>query len=344
MLVVRDIRLAAAPLLFLLYSCGGAPDAPAEFAHAGGTMGTTFSVKMVSPPIELEEETLREGIENSLFAIEQQMSTYLPDSELSRFNAYASTGWFDVSSDLCEAIAVAQSISAASNGAFDVTVGPLVNLWGFGPDGAVIEPPKAQQIQSALKRTGYQALHADCSIPAVRKDRPDLYVDLSAFAKGYAVDVLAALLDDSGVGHYLVEVGGELRMRGKNAQGKDWAIAIEDPVRSGRSVHSIVNLTNAAVATSGDYRNYFEYSGDYFSHTIDPRTGYPVSHNVASVTVIADTAAFADAYATALLVLGPAGGPELAEREGIAAYFLLRDDTGIVERATTLFVAEAAEK
>lgn len=342
--VVCDIRLLAVPLLVLLSGCGDRPDATAQLELTGSTMGTTFNIKLVTPPAELDEQSLQRRIEHSLLAIEQQMSTYLPDSELSRFNTYAATDWFEVSSHLCEAIAVAQSISAASNGAFDVTVGPLVNLWGFGPDGAVTVPPTPQHITSALAGIGYQALHFDCSIPAIRKDRPELYVDLSAFAKGYAVDVLAVLLEDNEIANYLVEVGGELRMGGKNSQGMDWAIAIEDPLRSGRSVHSVVNLTDGAVATSGDYRNYFEYAGNYYSHTIDPGTGYPVTHNAASVTVIADTAAFADAYATALLVLGPSGGPELAEREGIAAYFLLRDDTGIVERATTLFVAEAAEK
>jgi len=315
-------------------------DAPQELT--GDAMGTSFSIKMVSPPDTIDLEAMRNKVERKLAMIEQQMSTYIADSELSRFNAQRSVEWFEVSGDLCRVVAEALALSAVTDGAFDVTVGPLVNLWGFGPEGQVTEPPDAGLIAALLRSIGHDALHADCSVPALRKDLPDLYVDLSAFAKGYGVDELAALLDAVEVGNYLVEIGGELRMRGVNAEGEYWGIAIETPTPAGRSVQTVVRLTNAAVATSGDYRNFFEHDGQLYSHAIDPRTGHPISHDAASVTVIAETAAFADAMATALLVMGPDQGLEFAEREGIAAMFLVRHDGGVEERASTRFADEVS--
>lgn len=338
------IPYAAAPLLLLLASCGDASSPKPVHELTGSAMGTSFSVKMVSPPISLSADALRQDVERTLLEIERQMSTYIADSELSRFNEYRAADWFEVSTDLCHVIADALSISAATDGAFDITVGPLVNLWGFGPAGAISEPPDAELIALLMDSVGHAALHTDCSVPALRKDRPDLYVDLSAFAKGYGVDQLAELLDGEQVHNYLVEIGGELRLRGTNASGELWAVAIETPNHLGRSVHSIARLTDAGVATSGDYRNFFEYDGLHYSHTIDPRTGYPVEHDAASVTVVADSAAFADAMATALLVLGPDDGLDLAERDGIAAYYLLRDGDEIEERASTIFSSQVSRQ
>jgi len=315
---------------------GSAPDESVQ-ELAGGAMGTSFSVKLVSAPNSLDLDSLRQQIEQTLAAIEQQTSTYIADSELSLFNAQRSVDWFEVSIDLCAVVAEALTLSAATGGAFDVTVGPLVNLWGFGPDGQVAAPPDTELIAVLLQGIGYDALHADCSVPALRKDSPDLYVDLSAFAKGYGVDRLAALLDDAGVASYLVEIGGELRMRGTKPGGETWGIAIETPNPLGRSVRSVINLTDAAVATSGDYRNFFEHDGVLYSHTIDPRTGYPIAHDAASVTVVAETAAFADAMATALLVMGADDGIAYAEREGIAAMFLVREDGEFREVASTRY-------
>ncbi len=331
--------LAAACALLSLAACS---DALPTYVLTGAAMGTSYSVKIVGAP--RAGERLRAHIENALVTIEDSMSTYRPDSELSRFNSFATTSWFEVSRELCDVVAAARRISVLSGGAFDVTVGPLVNLWGFGPDGMVDEPPDAELIAAARERVGYDRLHADCSIPALRKDVGDLYVDLSAYAKGFAVDRVALLLDDAGVANYLVEIGGEMRMRGVNARRDKWSIAIETPEPGGRSVQTIVGLSDAAMATSGDYRNFFEHAGTVYSHTIDPRTGFPVAHGAASVTVVAETAAFADGIATALLVLGPADGMDMAEREGIAAYFLLRIGDGIgdgiAERMSTLFARE----
>jgi thiamine biosynthesis lipoprotein len=220
----------------------------------------------------------------------------------------------------------------------------LVNLWGFGPTESTYEPPPNDAVTAAMQYVGYAKLQADCTIPALRKDAPGVYVDLSAFAKGHAADVVAELLDTRNLPDYLIEIGGEMRMRGTNARSESWAIAVEKPDRAGRSIQTVVHLTDSAMATSGDYRNYFEYEGRFYSHTIDPRTGYPVTHDAASVTVIAQTAAFADAAATALLVLGPDAGMKLAEQENIAAYFLLRLGNEFEERMTSLFATKVLKK
>lgn len=333
-------RWLPALLLPLLCSCDVGEERLPEHEFVGSSMGTIFSVKVVAPPSDIDTTALQWQIEDLLSGIERAMSTYLAESELSRFNNSRSTDWFETSHELCEAIAAAQLISAYTGGVFDITVGPLVNLWGFGPTGAVTEPPDHDDIAEAVASIGHSRLQADCTIPALRKDLPALYVDLSAFAKGYAVDRISVMLDDQGFADYLVELGGELRIRGNNSKSERWAIAVEKPIQSGRSMQSIISLTDTALATSGDYRNYFEHGGVRYSHTIDPRTGFPVSHSAASVTVLADTAAFADAVATALLVLGPSDGLAFAERENIAAIFLLRSGTGIEERMTSVFAAQ----
>lgn len=331
-------------LLAALAACGDAARERPLQELVGSTMGTTFSVKVIAPPENLDLAGLRTDIEAALDGINRSMSTYLSDSELSRFNASDSTDWIEVSPELCHAIEAAQVVSEFTGGAFDVTVGPLVNLWGFGPTEATHQPPPNDAITAAMQFVGYTKLQADCAIPALRKDAPGIYVDLSAFAKGHAADVVAALLDTRNLPDYLIEIGGEMRLRGTNARSEPWAIAVEKPERAERSIQTVVHLTDAAMATSGDYRNFFEHEGRFYSHTIDPRTGYPVTHDAASVTVIAQTAAFADAAATALLVLGPDAGMKLAEQENIAAYFLLRLGTEFEERMTSLFATKVLAK
>lgn len=182
-------------------------------------------------------------------------------------------------------------------------------------------------------------LHANCEIPAIRKDLADLHIDLSAYAKGLAADEIASLLDNQGIANYLVEIGGDLRARGHNASNASWRIAIENPDQPGHAVEKIIHLHDLSVATSGDYRNFFEFEGQRYSHTIDPRTGRPVAHDLASVTVLAEGAAHADALATALMVLGPEAGMVFAERQSIAVYLLIRDGTSITERMSTQFMA-----
>ena len=319
----------------VLASCGSGRMPQLELT--GTALGTTFKVAIVDAPETLDEDALETHIIATLGAVDDLASRWRPDSELSKLNASPSIDWMLVSPELCDMLDRALSISDVTDGAFDVTVGPLVNLWGFGPDGPVAEPPPDGAIATALAAVGHDKIEADCDAKLVRKDTPDLHVDLSGWAKGHAVDELAALLDRTGLENYLVEVGGEIRVRGHNKEGLDWAVAVEAPAMSERAPHSVVRVTNTSVATSGDYRNYFEYDGSYYSHTIDARTGRPVTHHLAAVTVIDPSAAYADAMATALLVLGPEAGPSRAEELGIAAYFLVREATEVREITTTEF-------
>jgi thiamine biosynthesis lipoprotein len=311
----------AGVLALILAACGTEPPAPVEFS--GAAMGTTWNVKLAIPPGGGAPPDLQAAVSARIEDLEQSMSTYREDSELSEFNRYAGGDWFPVSPALCEVVAAALEIGAASGGAFDVTVGPLVDLWGFGPAGSRDAPPGEDEIERAIDRTGADQLRADCDRPALRKNRPELQVDLSAIAKGYAVDEVSELLDDYGFTDYLVEIGGELRARGSHPAGRDWSIGIEMPDPEGRTVRSVLALVDRAVATSGDYRNFFEFEGRRYSHTIDPRTGEPVTHDVAAVTVVAASAMTADAWATALLVLGPGEAERIAEDRGLAV--LLQD-------------------
>ena len=224
-----------------------------------------------------------------------------------------------------------------TDGAFDITVGPLVNLWGFGPGDSIAEPPSDAEIRALLDSVGHQHLQADCEQPALRKALPGLVLDMSAFGKGYAADAVGDQLDAKGYANYLVEVGGELRVRGHNARGEKWAIGIEAPLVDQRRPYAVVRLTDTAVATSGDYRNYFEADGTRYSHTIDTRTGRPITHSLASVTVVDPRGYRADALATALLVLGPEQGMQLATRENLAVLFLLRGESGFDEQASPAF-------
>jgi thiamine biosynthesis lipoprotein len=329
--------MRAVVLLTLLSLCACNANGPVEVQLFGNTMGTQFSVKLAVSDIDINADRLQQEIEGSLAQVEQMISTFMPDSEISRFNDSVTTEWQAVSEEFCSSVEKAQVLSMLTGGAFDITVGPLVNLWGFGPGEIIDEPPADERISAILKSVGYNHLQTDCSRPALRKNIAELVLDMSAFGKGYAVDRIADWLEVAGFNDYLVEIGGELRLGGHNASSEMWAIGIETPVADQRRPHTIIRLTDTAVATSGDYRNYFEAGGKRYSHTIDTRTGRPVTHSLASVTVIDDDGYRADALATALLVMGPEKGMELARREDLAVLFLLRRASGIDERSTPAF-------
>jgi thiamine biosynthesis lipoprotein len=235
---------------------------------------------------------------------------------------------------MLEVVLEAQRVSRLTGGAFDITVGPLVDVWGFGPS-SVDETPSDTVIQELLAATGYQQLEVDVRAGTLRKAGDSCHIDLSAIAKGYAVDRVAAALDDGGYGSYLVEIGGEVRTRGHNGAGEAWRVGIERPDPERRSVYAAVALSGLSMATSGDYRNFFIRDGVRISHTIDPRTGRPVAHDLASVSVVAASCMTADAFATALEVMGPAEGFEFAERQHISAFFLIRAGDGVFEERRT---------
>jgi len=334
--VPRPLQACLLIATLLLASCDRAPRLP-EFELGGNALGTSFSVLLVAPGEHFSGEQLQARIIDTLERVDGLASTWREDSELSRFNASRHGDWIDTSIEFCHAIENALEISRVTDGAFDITVGPLVNLWGFGPGGDVRQPPSDEALRAVMAEVGYKGLQTRCESPAVRKLSGGIYVDLSGWAKGYAVDQVAALLDRNELSNYLVEIGGELRVRGHNAERLKWAVAIETPSTTRRMPHSVLRLTDTGVATSGDYRNYFEHGGQLYSHTIDARSGRPVSHALAAVTVVNPSAAYADAMATALLVLGPGKGPQRAEELNIAAYFLIRNDTRFETVTTTAF-------
>jgi thiamine biosynthesis lipoprotein len=301
------------------------------------TMGTSYSIKIVANDIKYDKRALKKDIETILAKINQAMSTYIDDSELSRFNHTKSTAWQSISDDLYEVIEHGIRISILSDGAFDITVGPLVNLWGFGPDPFTQNIPSDLEIAFIKQHTGYAKLSFDKSSKLIAKSDPDIMLDLSGIAKGYAVDKIAQYLDGHGFNNYLVEIGGELIGKGTNAAEQSWKIGIEKANPLSRIVQAIVGLDNIAMATSGDYRNYFEKDGVRYSHTINPVTGKPITHTLASVTVLTASAMHADALATAFMVSGPEKSLSLANELGVALYMLIKTKSGFEERYNHLF-------
>jgi thiamine biosynthesis lipoprotein len=306
----------------------------------GQTMGTTFTVKVVGLPTNVDADQLGAEIESLLAHINQLMSNYLADSELSRLNRFQEADWFDLSSETHYVLERAQRVGEASDGAFDIAIGPLVRLWNFGPGREGPDRiPVDEDISRVLERMGSRQFELRNEPPGVRKMRPDLELDLSALAKGFAVDEVENRLLSHGVTNYLVEIGGEVQTGGLNAEGEPWRIAVEAPLAEVREIQRVIPLTQTALATSGDYRNYFEVDGQRYSHILDPRTGKPVDHNLVSVSVLHPSCTLADAWATALLVLGPNEGQAVAEQEALAVLFIVRQEEGFTEIATPQFEA-----
>jgi len=307
-------------------------------------MGTTYAVVLGGDaPAVAERERLASLVAETLARIDALMSTYKPESELSRFNRAAEGDTFAVSAETLEVFRVAREVSEATGGAFDVTVAPLVDLWGFGAAPRAPAPPGARELAGARARVGYRLVEVDAPRRALRKLAPGVCCDLSAIAKGYAVDRVVDALVAAGRDSFLVEVGGDLRARGRRADGAPWSVAIERPDERARSLFRVVALVDRALATSGDYRNFYEQDGKRYSHLIDPRSGRPIAHRVASVSVAHLSATYADAWATGLAVLGPDEGLARAESEGLAAFFILHGEGGALEtRATAAWSALGA--
>ena len=266
------------------------------------------------------------------------MSIYQENSEITDFNRTRHTDWFSVSPETARVIEQSLLISEKSLGALDITAGPLVKLWGFGPGTGEKSTtlPGEEAIRRARLHQGYKKMAVRLSPPAVRKDDPEIYCDLGAIAKGHGGDEIARYLAAMGLSDFLVEIGGEVKASGKNNRNSDWQIGIESP-DSNLAIHKVVSLRDTAMATSGDYRNYFLQNGIRYSHIIDPRTGKPVTHALSSVTVIHDACSYADAWATALYVLGPEEGYEAALKEELAVFFIIREKEGSIEKMTPPF-------
>lgn len=336
--LVAGLSLAAVLAAgFLALEFGGFTAQPAagrdEITLSGPTMGTEFSIVFLAPETspfgDAETQAVVDAVANALADVNAKMSTYDPESELSRFNQAPAGVPVTLSDDLMHVLLAAQQVSEQTGGAFDITVGPLVNAYGFGPDKRTLEGPDDAKLEALRAKVGYTHLSLDGEARTAAKARDGIYCDLSAIAKGYGVDRVGQVLTEHGVTDFMAEIGGEVVVSGLNGRGGPWRIAIETPSALHAGSELIVPLPSGmAMATSGDYRNYYEVDGRRLSHTIDPATGRPIEHTLASVTVLHDECMYADAYATALSVMGPEKGLAFAETHGLPVYLLVRAPDG----------------
>lgn len=311
-----------------LAGCSGTRKIPELAGFDGQIMGTSYSVRLGVPMTE----GLAAQVHSALQDVDAHMSTWRNDSELTAFNDSTDSDWQKMTAGTLEVVANAIDTSAASEGAFDVTIGPLVDLWGFGAGAdSTGNIPVGRDISERLAQVGYDAIEVDLEAGAARKLNPGARLDLSGIAKGHAVDRVAAVLDQLGLDSYLVEVGGELKGRGLKPDGSAWRVAIERPAAGRRDVFRALDLKDQAIATSGDYRNFFDNGGQRYSHSIDPRTGQPVNHELASVSVVSDSTMAADALSTALMVMGPDDAMAFAQKHQVAAYMILKSGTSLKE-------------
>jgi thiamine biosynthesis lipoprotein len=306
----------------------------------GNTMGTTYSIKIIDNlPQHININNIKSNIDSALQVVNQQMSTFIPESEISRFNRLTSKDWFPISTNFYDVIVMAQEVSHLTDGAFDITVGPIIELWGFSED--IYQnnwrPPSDHEIEETIKSIGFNNIAVGKN--SIKKVNTDTKIDLNAIAKGYGVDVVFELLQDLGFADILVEIGGEVRCSGHNSEDEYWKIGIDKPildVMPGAELQEVISLDNRALATSGDYRNYFEYNGRIFSHTINPVTGYPTQNHIASASVIAQNCMTADALATVLMVMGEKGIILINTMDGVEAMIIIRTDENVFKSVESL--------
>ncbi|MGD8105460.1 FAD:protein FMN transferase ApbE [Pantoea sp. FN0302] len=328
---MKKRALAAVMLLGLLATGCERQQTPTDngLVLTGKTMGTQWRVSLAGVSADRQEE-LRAKIQQQLDRDDHELSTWKKDSVLSRFNQSHDLSPQPISQEMANIVTVSLRIGRLTQGAMDITVGPLVNLWGFGPDKQPLHTPSQAEINAAKALTGLQHLQvierADGAY--LQKDLPGLYVDLSTMGEGFATDHLARLMEKEGIHNYLVSVGGAVLTRGRNTAGKTWRVAIQKPTDRENAVQALVNLQGHGISTSGSYRNYYELDGRRISHVIDPQSGQPIEHRLVSATVIATTALEADGWDTGLMVLGTEKAKALALREKLAVYLITKDKEG----------------
>ena len=339
------LRASFLAMLFFLTACDDpAPvaktDAPAATVLEGKTMGTFWRVSVMNLDKTRTDE-LRGKIQSQLDADDRLLSTWKNDSALMRFNHSPETSPWPVSEAMADIVTMSLRIGAKTHGAMDITVGPLVNLWGFGPDKQPVKTPTQAQIDAAKARTGLAFLSVinRSGRQYLQKSIPDLFVDLSTVGEGYAADHLARLMTEEGISRYLVSVGGALVSRGMNADGQPWRVAIQKPTDRENAVQAIVDINGHGISTSGSYRNYYELDGQRISHVIDPQTGRPITHKLVSVTVIAPTALEADGWDTGLMVLGPQKAQQVVREQGLAVYMIMKEGDGFTTWMSPQFEA-----
>lgn len=320
--------------LAILVSCSPSPPPTEQYQLNGNTMGTYYVVKFYTA-MAVDNAALQQQIDTELERVNDLMSTYRPESELMRFNRHSDDSAFPLSEQTRTVVAEALRIAQQTRGVLDVTVGPLVELWGFGARGRIEHAPQDALIEQTRAAVGYHKL--TLSAAGLTKTEPALAVDLSTIAKGFGVDQIAAILDQNGISNYLVEIGGEMRLKGVKPEQQPWKIAVEKPVNNERAVQRILVPGDMGVATSGDYRIYFEENGIRYSHLLDPRTGKPINNRTVSVTVLHPSCMTADGYATALNVMSSQEALAFANQHGIAALLVVKTDDGYTELSSEAF-------
>lgn len=322
-------HLISVLLAVLVTGCGDSVE-----SLGGPTMGSQYSLKYVASAGAAEPAQVQAEVQRVLMEIDTQMSTWRADSSVSAFNQLPAGSCQAMPAPVLELVRYGETLSVASNGAFDLTLAPLADLWGFGAQSRGRQLPSAAQLASARAVVGHQ--HLRIIEGTLCKDIA-AQLDLASIVAGYAVDRIATRLGELGVHSYLLDVTGEIKAAGRKPDGSAWRVAIEAPRDDQQVVQQVIALDGLGMSTSGDYRNYFEKDGKRYSHTLDPQTGAPVSHELASVTVIEAFALHADGLSTLLMVLGPDRGFAYAEHAGVAALFIRRTERGFVSRETSAF-------
>ncbi|HEY0922042.1 FAD:protein FMN transferase [Rheinheimera pacifica] len=320
--------------LAILVSCSPSTPPTEQYQLNGNTMGTYYVVKFYTDAA-VDKTALQHQIDTELELVNDLMSTYRPESELMRFNRHSDGSVFPLSPQTHTVVAEALRIAGQTQGVLDVTVGPLVELWGFGARGRIEHAPDDAIIQQTRAVVGFDKL--TLTAQGLQKANPELAVDLSPIAKGFGVDQVAAILEQNGITNYLVEIGGEMRLKGVKPEQQPWKIAIEKPVNNERAVQRILVPGDIGVATSGDYRIYFEENGIRYSHLLDPRTGKPINNRTVSVTVLHPSCMTADGYATALNVMDSQEALAFANQHGIAVLLVVKTDDGYTELSSEAF-------
>jgi len=331
-------------VFIVLSACSDSNEAnkPHEVLFQGMTMGTvSYNIKVIVqtdslPGSKFDQKKTHKDIDTILQQLLQDMSNWEENSELTLFNKSTSLMPIKISEGLRRVLAESIRLGNLSGGKLDVTIGPLINLWGFGPEYRPEKVPTDTELKNAQARTGLKYLTLDGN--KLSKKIPDLYIDLSTIAKGYAVDLIAEYFENNGYHNYLVEIGGEMRLKGFKHTGELWHVAIEKPLSEERSVHQIIIPKDNALATSGDYRKYFEANGQRFSHIIDPVSGMPINHKLVSVTVIHPSSMTADGISTAMMLMGEDEALAFAEKNELAAYMIIKTEHGFVEQSTVKFM------
>lgn len=321
--------LVALLFLFSVFIAGCSKEVEIEPVRLQGQIfGSFWHATLVGSWSETQIKLLEEGIQQELHKVDISMSTYKEDSELNKFNNAPVNTWVEISAPLYEVFSLSQAVAVTSKGAFDITMGGLVNQWNFGPEASTDAIPSNKDIKDRLAVTGYKYLELKPDSYQARRLK-NSYIDLSGVAKGYATDQVAAWLLSQGVANFLINISGETYVAGERKVGQPWRIGVETPDARQRVAQHIIPLTNTSVATSGDYRNFYEIDGRRLSHTINPKTGWPVEHNLTSVTVIHPKNAVADAWATAFMVMGTQASLELANRENLQVLLISREEDGL---------------